>query len=178
MSPTVTGNGDAHSGFRDDRGLVAYTELGEGHQTFRETDCASSFRGNGGGGIGANIVAHALRSEGADASEQGTRRGTPLVAYAIQERAGAESEKDGPQGKGWKDGTAFTLEARHHVQSTASRYGVRRLTPKECERLQGFADDWTAGHSDSARYRMIGNAVAVPVARWIGERIIATEGKP
>ena len=50
--------------------------------------------------------------------------------------------------------------------------GVRRLTPVECERLQGFPDDWTAGHSDTARYRMLGNAVCVPVAEWIGRRIV------
>ncbi len=50
--------------------------------------------------------------------------------------------------------------------------GVRRLTPTECERLQGFPDGWTDGQSDSARYRQLGNAVAVPVARWIGERIM------
>ena len=49
--------------------------------------------------------------------------------------------------------------------------GVRRLTPTECERLQGFPDGWTDGQSDSARYRQLGNAVAVPVIRWIGERI-------
>lgn len=50
--------------------------------------------------------------------------------------------------------------------------GVRRLTPLECERLQGFPDDWTAGQSDAQRYRQLGNAVAVPVAQWIGERIM------
>ena len=52
--------------------------------------------------------------------------------------------------------------------------GVRRLTPTECERLQGFPDGHTAvnGMSDSARYRMLGNAVAVPVAEWIGRRIV------
>jgi DNA (cytosine-5)-methyltransferase 1 len=49
--------------------------------------------------------------------------------------------------------------------------GVRRLTPRECERLQGFPDDWTAGFSDSVRYRMLGNAVAVPVAQWIARRL-------
>jgi DNA (cytosine-5)-methyltransferase 1 len=49
--------------------------------------------------------------------------------------------------------------------------GVRRLTPIECERLQGFPDGWTEGFSDSTRYRMLGNAVAVPVAQWIGDRI-------
>jgi len=51
---------------------------------------------------------------------------------------------------------------------------VRRLTPRECERLQGFPDDWTLVDSmaDSPRYRMLGNAVAVPVAEWIGRRML------
>jgi len=44
---------------------------------------------------------------------------------------------------------------------------VRRLTPTECERLQGFPDDWTAGQSDSSRYKQMGNAVAVPVVEWL-----------
>lgn len=52
--------------------------------------------------------------------------------------------------------------------------GVRRLTPTECERLQGFPDGWTAGQADSTRYKQLGNAVAVPVAEWIGRRIIET----
>lgn len=46
---------------------------------------------------------------------------------------------------------------------------VRRLTPVECERLQGFPDDWTAGQSDSHRYKQMGNAVTVNVIRAIGE---------
>lgn len=50
--------------------------------------------------------------------------------------------------------------------------GVRRLTPIECERLQGFPDDWTEEQVDSTRYRQLGNAVAVPCARWIAKRII------
>lgn len=57
-------------------------------------------------------------------------------------------------------------------------YVVRRITPKECERLQGFPDDWTdvpwkgEKHSpDSRRYKAIGNSMAVPVMRWIAERI-------
>jgi site-specific DNA-cytosine methylase len=44
---------------------------------------------------------------------------------------------------------------------------VRRLTPVECERLQGFPDDWTTGQSDSSRYKQMGNAVAVPVVEWL-----------
>jgi len=49
---------------------------------------------------------------------------------------------------------------------------VRRLTPVECERLQGFPDNWTEGQSDSARYKQMGNAVAVPVVEWIMERLV------
>jgi len=49
---------------------------------------------------------------------------------------------------------------------------VRRLTPVECERLQGFPDDWTAGQSDSHRYKQMGNAVAVPVVEWIVQGIV------
>ncbi len=48
---------------------------------------------------------------------------------------------------------------------------LRWITPLESERLQGFPDNWTAGQSDSARYRQLGNAVAVPVAEWLGRRI-------
>jgi DNA (cytosine-5)-methyltransferase 1 len=56
---------------------------------------------------------------------------------------------------------------------------VRRLTPRECERLQGFPDDWTlVPHrgkpaADGPRYKALGNSMAVPVLRWIGERIAA-----
>lgn len=53
-------------------------------------------------------------------------------------------------------------------------YGVRRLMPVECERLQGFPDGWTDGQSDGQRYKQLGNAVAVPVAEWIGRRIMTT----
>ena len=49
---------------------------------------------------------------------------------------------------------------------------VRRLTPKECERLQGFPDDWTASQVDSSRYKMMGNAVTVPVVEWIIKRMV------
>jgi DNA (cytosine-5)-methyltransferase 1 len=58
---------------------------------------------------------------------------------------------------------------------------VRRLTPMECERLQGFPDDYTAvpyrgkPASDGPRYKSLGNSMAVPVMRWIGERIAAVE---
>jgi DNA (cytosine-5)-methyltransferase 1 len=59
----------------------------------------------------------------------------------------------------------------------ARKYGVRRLLPVECEKLMGMPAGWTniihrgKPASDGARYRAIGNSFAVPVVRWIGERI-------
>ena len=78
-----------------------------------------------------------------------------------------------------QDGTIYTLVAtdRHAVSDGPQ---VRRLTPTECERLQGLPDNHTlipwrgkpaADCPDSPRYKAIGNSMAVPVIRWIGERI-------
>jgi DNA (cytosine-5)-methyltransferase 1 len=49
---------------------------------------------------------------------------------------------------------------------------VRRLTPTECERLQGFPDGWTGEQADSNRYKQMGNAVAVPVVQWIINNVV------
>ena len=63
--------------------------------------------------------------------------------------------------------------------SVAYSAGVRRLTPRECNRLQGFPDDWDRYGADgkeiadSHRYRCMGNAVCVPVAEWLGHRLVA-----
>ncbi|MHB1796253.1 MAG: DNA (cytosine-5-)-methyltransferase [Acidobacteriaceae bacterium] len=62
-----------------------------------------------------------------------------------------------------------------------SGMAVRRLTPRECERLQGFPDDYTLVEyrgklaADGPRYRALGNSMAVPVMRWIGERIAVAD---
>lgn len=244
-------------------------------------------------------IAHTLRAEGFDASEDGTGRGTPLIpVYSIQERAVSENLESGPGGKGYQPDLAYTLEARQQTQAIAfnwqasgetgaalgfdpeaeitgaiqagqqpailepytlairgrngepeleyrqdgttnalltpnggrsgigvgaiafaensraelrfeggdgqisgalstgggkvgqgcpsimERTGVRRLTPRECERLQGMPDDWTRipwrgkpaeECPDGPRYKAIGNSWAVPCARWIGERIEQVE---
>ena len=160
------------------------------------------------------LIAHALRADGFDASEDGTGRGTPLVPVAIQAGATRENPDSGPDGVGVQEHIAYTLEARAEVQSVCQPYtlfqtsrdggawetgdmtgtldtmtdpnshivqtqwAVRRLTPLECERLQGAPDDWTniayRGKNtiaDGPRYKMIGNSWAVPVVRWIGNRI-------
>jgi DNA (cytosine-5)-methyltransferase 1 len=53
---------------------------------------------------------------------------------------------------------------------------VRKMTPRECERLQGFPDGWTDGQAATVRYRQLGNAVAIPVVQWIAERLVAVDG--
>ena len=73
-------------------------------------------------------------------------------------------------------GAGATSDMRPCVKSGMT---VRRLTPRECERLQGFPDDYTLIQyrgkpaADGPRYRALGNSMAVPVMRWIGERIAA-----
>ncbi|KRG39128.1 hypothetical protein ARC78_15025 [Stenotrophomonas pictorum JCM 9942] len=125
-------------------------------------------------------VAHTLRADGFDASEDGTGRGTPLVPVAFDCKA------SGRAGFGVGE-IASTMRSMGHADShqnggshLAVQQGmqVRRLTPRECERLQGAPDDWTLvpnakgkPMADGPRYKMLGNSFAVPVITWIGERI-------
>lgn len=69
-----------------------------------------------------------------------------------------------------KRDTAWTLDTSGNKMAVEDRKSrVRRLTPKECERLQGFPDDWTAGVSDTQRYRQCGNSVMVPKVKYIAD---------
>ena len=80
-----------------------------------------------------------------------------------------------------ENGVVSTQSARQHKDATdlvcqkaeAYAYLIRRLTPLECERLQGFPDGWTdiPGASDSARYKALGNSVAIPCVEFIMGRI-------
>jgi DNA (cytosine-5)-methyltransferase 1 len=195
------------------------------------------------------MIAHSLRADGFDASEDRTGRGTPIVpiafdttqitsrlnrsvpkagdpchplasgahapAIAIQAGALRENPNSGPDGVGVQAGIAYTVEARSEVQAVchptceiagtlcaedsphgarglsglqtmlsgyiqpvkAASWAVRRLTPKECERLQGFPDGFTdvpyrgKQAADGPRYKALGNSMAVNAMRWIGQRI-------
>jgi len=100
----------------------------------------------------------------------------PAVAWTFSRHA---------NGMAWEDEVAPTLDnnARAGNQQHGVRAGlaVRRLTPRECERLQGFEDDYTLitwkgrPARDGPRYRALGNSMAVPVMRWIGQRIAMVE---
>ena len=70
-----------------------------------------------------------------------------------------------------------TLQARmgtggNNMPMISKDATVRRLTPTECERLQGFPDGWTENQADTHRYKQMGNAVAVPVVSWIVDRLV------
>ena len=79
---------------------------------------------------------------------------------------------------GWEKPVYPTINASPPNDTAGLQYGirlrqsVRRLTPLECERLQGFPDKWTEGQADSHRYKQMGNAVAVPVVEWIINRLV------
>ncbi len=131
--------------------------------------------GTGRDGMDDYCVAHALRAKGFDASEDGTGRGTPLVINL----------QGGKGGAGVSTGICPTLGADNQIHAVAFKMAVRRLTPRECERLQGFPDDYTripwrnqdADHCpDGPRYKALGNSMAVPVMRWLGERIAMVDG--
>ncbi|WP_218919286.1 DNA cytosine methyltransferase [Burkholderia sp. FL-7-2-10-S1-D7] len=214
---------------------------------------------NGQDDDGKFLIAHALRGEGFDASEDGTGRGTPLVpcqpytlairgrddGHALEYRqdgtanailtpnggrggigVGAiafdttqitsatnrsnprpgdpchpisasahtpaiafDCKSSGQNGFGVGE-IASTMRSMGHSDSHQNGGGhqavmhgtvVRRLTPRECERLQGFPDNYTLINSrgkpaaDGPRYKALGNSMAVPVMRWIGERIELVE---
>lgn len=109
--------------------------------------------------------------------------GTNLApAICIQHASIGRHDAAGHQGKGYQEDVAFTQDSRSSADVVQYGMQVRRLTPIECERLQGFPDNhtligWRGKDADECpdgpRYKAIGNSMAVPVMRWIGERIAA-----
>ncbi|MBS8228182.1 hypothetical protein DYI42_18300 [Vannielia litorea] len=147
------------------------------------------------------MVAHALRGEGFDASEDGTGRGTPIVPVAFHNRqepdvSGAVTHPLGAKDNGMavafdmrgRDGGAMP-EGPHDTANiraasggssrsyVATPWAVRRLTPRECARLQGFPDDHSEVEhrgkpaADGPQYKAYGNSMAVPCIRWILDRL-------
>lgn len=115
-------------------------------------------------------------------SRMGTGGNTvPMMAIPIQGTLIGVQDHNGP-GKGWGEdnGDMYTVsQTRTHFVATP--YEVRRLTEIECERLMGWPDNHTLNRADgkmtpsTQRYKMCGNGVASPVAKWVGEQILAAE---
>jgi DNA (cytosine-5)-methyltransferase 1 len=202
VAPTIssrpTGGGGLGTDFDCDGGLIA--------STGNVAHCLNA------GAMGRidyeteTMIAHALRGEGFDASEDGTGRGTPLAPIAFDCKASGRNgfaigeisptlTVPSKSGGGQPTAVAFqssqsgvrlddvhaTLDShngsRRH-NGVVTGWAVRRLTPRECERLQGFPDGYTdipwrgKDHApDGLRYKALGNSMAVNVMRWIGMRI-------
>lgn len=194
-------------------------------------DCAFTVRASGGGGDKPYVLAFTSKDHGADAGEiaptlramnhtNSHANGGGQIAIAIQDVSARDKNQNG---KGWTDeGLSYTIAAQgvqgvgitiHGTDKTVSVASytdlagalrarppggienssttvigteltagmqVRRLTPMECERLQGFPDAYTLipwrnksldECPDGPRYKALGNSMAVPVIRWLGNRI-------
>jgi DNA (cytosine-5)-methyltransferase 1 len=135
--------------------------------------------GRGGIGVGAVAISANQRGELRERAVHGSLSasksakqfdGVMVPAIGWSEELTASIELAGTVQRGGDGG-------RHEGVMTPSM-AVRRLTPRECERLQGFPDDYTKisdKTADGPRYKALGNSMAVPVMRWIGERIQMVE---
>ncbi len=103
------------------------------------------------------------------------------VAYSIREDAKANNFSATPlEVTPALQATRPSVQSHHAQTFVAHTMAVRRLTPTECERLQGFPDDYTnikENCPDSPRYKALGNSMAVPVMKWIGQRIQKVENE-
>jgi DNA (cytosine-5)-methyltransferase 1 len=119
-------------------------------------------------------TSQAISSSASDIHHTG---GAIVPAVAVQDVSDRDKKQNG---RGWsEDGTSYTLDAAA-TQGVARGLAVRRLTPTECERLQGFPDNhtlipWKKKPADQCpdgpRYKALGNSMAVNCMEWIGQRI-------
>lgn len=134
-----------------------------------------------GGAYVIQPVSHTLRAAGADASEDGTGRGTPLIVATVKGGGIAPTLRVGGRDQGagalHKSGGAAIVDI--------SNLGVRMLTPVECERIMGWPEGQTQfgidekGRQyelkDSPRYQLCGNGEAKDWGEWIARRLVALE---
>lgn len=187
ISARPTGGGGLGTDFDLDGGLVADTPTVGANQTYGFPGEIVASTGNvshclNAGGMGRQdyetetIIAFHAEAQ-ADQLPTTSRDTSISDSLTTSQHAAVAFEGD----------IARTLSARHDGSPCADRgpnvvavphnMQVRRLTPRECERLQGFPDDYTLVSyrgktaADGPRYKALGNSMAVPVMRWIGERI-------
>jgi DNA (cytosine-5)-methyltransferase 1 len=149
-----------------------------GATTGKKTLIAFSYKDNG--ADATSDLSPTIRAGNHDKSHANSGQ-PPAIAYAFKaatrvlKRVALVAEEQSPTLTSASSGTNLAPAVMHGV-------AVRRLTPIECERLQGFPDNhtligWRGKDADECpdgpRYKAIGNSMAVPVMRWIGERIAA-----
>lgn len=122
------------------------------------------------GTVGANEVAPTMTSRSYKSPNLEGQEDAVIHTFSVYPTFGQGAQLEASPTEIAPAMTAIGQNHDRGVRITDGVSMVRRLTPVECERLQGFPDGWTEGHSKTQRYRMIGNAVAVPVAEWIAGR--------
>ena len=175
--------GDFGAGAETREGPAAFIEGSFG--TYRQSPVGGTVKASGGalqGGSETLLVVHG-RQTPCTSDKAFTldcqHNGNTNVVCIHGKTIGRQLHNGGNGTGAIQDGTSYTLTAtdRHAVSDGLH---IRRLSPTECERLQGFPDNHTlipwrgkpaAECPDSPRYKAIGNSMAVPVMRWIGERI-------
>jgi DNA (cytosine-5)-methyltransferase 1 len=187
--PTLRAEGQGHAVIQPFV-KAARAQSAEGYETWKDGDVTptlNSFDNAGESRATVTIVhgtdkavetlaARDYKGISADSAE------THLVAYGIAGNIIGRQDHNGGNGSGFTElnGPMFTLTARDRL-AVATPYAVRRLTPLECERLQGWPDNWTLydadgkEQTDGHRYKQCGNGVASPVAEWVGRQIFAAD---
>ena len=151
---------------------TGYDETGSSY-TLTKTDVhAVAYRTNAAGQVNAQDgIAAALNTQTDPCAQILLQQTRANAAHAFKVRGGCAGGGKGYLGS---DETAFTLSTTHDQDIFTPQMQVRRLTPAECARLQGFPDDYlpqVPGYSDSAAYKALGNSMAVNVMQLIGQRI-------
>lgn len=189
LSARTSAGGGLGTDFDCAGGLQPFGLIGNGEYA----DRPATLRAKGGdcGGGSEHLITPTLRSNGDAHSGFTAGDGLvikPQIAYGISsdcfDRSGEGRNGTARERSvlGVDEELAYSLRAKG-PGGVAGQFGVRRLTPTECERLMSFPDDWTKYDekggviSDSARYRMLGNSVVVNTAFWIADRIMRLEAK-
>ena len=200
--PLITGTLSTRYGDASGRDLsdasailpVAFNLRGREGGAMPEVSANASLRASAGGSTnsyiafsakdhGADVdqIAPTLRSMGHDSSHA-NGGGQVAVAFTLHGSDGTASTASPTEIAGsLRTRAPGSIENSSTTAVLAKQMAVRRLTPRECERLQGFPDDYTLVEyrgklaADGPRYRSLGNSMAVPVMRWIGQRIAAVD---
>ena len=113
-----------------------------------------------------DYVANCLRANGALAPTDNS-----IITHSLYPRSG-DPKKGGTGYLSKKDGTSYCLDTGNTQAVEFKSDNIRRLTPIECERLQGYPDNHTKGVSDTQRYKQMGNTISVNVMEAIFKNLL------
>jgi DNA (cytosine-5)-methyltransferase 1 len=197
ISARTSGGGGLGTDFDCDGGLIAQSDWPASvaptlDTAFHDKQGLDDQHIRGGAGYSCPAVANPLTARMHKGINTTADEGqTPIISHGGGFDGAVVFDSKGTEVETRTDGATPTLRAMASADgrnnaggqlAVATSWAVRRLTPRECERLQGFPDDFTLvpglrgkPMADGPRYKMLGNSMAVNVMAWIGERIAACE---